>query len=103
MRQAFALLDVKQTGKISADHLRLLLRGLGCVWSEQNMADAFKKAHVQGRAPRACLPRAGGLYWSMHARAAHHLISITGGTRSGRETLPRPRPAFRTSRRNRHV
>ena len=48
LRQAFQILDPKNTGKVSAEHLRLLLRGIGCVWTETKLAAALKSAGVQG-------------------------------------------------------
>jgi len=48
LRQAFQILDPKNTGKVSAEHLRLLLRGIGCVWTEAKLAAALKSAGVQG-------------------------------------------------------
>jgi len=48
LRQAFQILDPKNTSKVSAEHLRLLLRGIGCVWTEAKLAAALKSAGVQG-------------------------------------------------------
>lgn len=51
LRKAFSLLDVKNTGAVTAEALKGLLRGLGSTWTDRELVVALKSRNIVGARP----------------------------------------------------